>query len=261
MSPDRFALVAGFGGSLADYTPVKNHHAMRTQSTTSTLLIGLLFIVTTNISAQAQPVNTATGTTASTMSMPPASVGQTVTINNTAFVVSTTKQLATGVEYYTMKAPTPKAKPSSFLRSNNKYNATVFTQAQYETFLKTGKLSSFGALRSTVINGTKANYTTNGTTTAVYARNRNGDRLTILEFVGSVDELSLQVGGGPSPDHQICIRGCSSSMDDCEAAYGVDDPECWGGWVDCVTFCDEIFTRTRPAKLHSLQSVMPILLK
>lgn len=124
---------------------------MRSHIFISTLFISSVLCATTVAIAQTPPAATTTSTTITAATTAASNVGQTITVDNHAFVVSARKQLATGVEFYSLKATTPKAIGVNYLRTRNTYNPTVFTQAQYEAFVRTGKVSSFGKLQTKTV--------------------------------------------------------------------------------------------------------------
>lgn len=188
---------------------------MRTKITTATLLAGLLLGMTSGSFAQA-----------------PANTGASITINSTTYVVATKTSLATGVEYYTVKA-TPTSTPVNFLRTNSTYNPTVLTQAKYAGFLSTGKLSSFGTLSQQTTNGVTAYTTTVGSTTALFSI--SGNQLTIYEYQGTstigrrFDEAlyCTNYSGATRTNclRAACLASCTFSSTkekcetDCKAAY------------------------------------------
>lgn len=236
---------------------------MRTKITACAIL---LLYSTSDGFAQAPRPTTPTTPPVAMATVPATAVGGSVTINSTAYVVNAKKQLATGVEYYTMKPASAKAKAATFLRTGDTYRPTVFTQAQYETFLKTGKVSSFGKVQTMTVNGMTLRYVTSGTSTAFFATKRNGRDVNILEYVGNPQVLAVDNddtgGGGMNPDQLVCRRGCLSSSDECHEEYGQDDEECTWGFLECLLFCEEIFPlKTRPGFMHKLVTTMTVAYK
>ncbi len=168
--------------------------------TRTALLTGWLLFASAGVFAQTRSSTTITPITTTTTS---ATAGQTITLSGTAYKVSTVKVLATGVEYYAAKATTSGAVTTNFLRTNNTYNATVFSQSQYETFIKTGRMSTFGTVKKYATpSGSTGYYVAVGTTKAYLVA--DGKDLFINEVITS-RELT--------PEEQITVRNCKDACD------------------------------------------------
>ncbi len=234
--------------------------------TRTTLLTTSLLFATAVCFAQTKPTSTAPIVTAPPVATAPpsATVGQTITLSGTAYKVSTKKVLATGVEYYSMKATTPKAVTQYFLRTNNKYNATVFTQAQYEAFIKTGKLSSFGSLKKGVVGGRNMRYVTKGTTNVLFAANKG--TLSMYEFVGSISTVMAAEQQQPqSPERTNCKLGCNAEYgtgSQCDKDFGPQDADsvdpCGQELFACWDRCDEAYKSPKPPVNHLVKPVTTI---
>ncbi len=158
-------------------------------------------------------------------------VGGSVTINNTSYVVSAKKQLATGVEFITMKPASANVKAATFLRTKNTYNATVFTQAQYTAFYSTGKLSSFGALEKVSKDGVDNWFVTTGSTIALF-RTKKSTELEMVEVPRPtrVSALDNPPGGCTCCGNNGCA-GCADAQATC-SCKAIQD------WLSC-TDCDD----------------------
>lgn len=231
--------------------------------TRSILLTASLLFATAGAFAQV-PKPIAIATPIATIT-PSATVGQTITLAGTAYTVSAKKVIATGVEYYTVKATTSLKAPSTyFLRTNNKYNSTVFTQAQYEAFIKTGKLSSFGSLKKGVVVGRNMSYVTKGTTNVLFAANKG--TLSMYEFIGDLSTVMTAEEEQPqSPERTSCKLGCNDRYgtgSECEAEFpppvGVEtDDVCGNELFACWGRCDDAFESRKPS-LHVVKSITTI---
>ncbi len=232
---------------------------MKTRISTPTLLAALLLCAPLGAFAQTKPATTPpVVSTPPVATAPSVNVGQSVTISSTSYVVSAKKQLATGVEYYTMKPLTTKAKGATFLRTNGAYNATVFTQAQYEAFMNTGKMSSFGSLSEVTVKGTSRKYTTKGTTTAVLGV--VGSDLVVYEFLGPVTMLSEKQDDPTACDaacqHGKCISGCLGEVLDCILGGKSD---CGAVGERCRVGCGSGPAKLPMASVHRFKGTKPIL--
>ncbi len=236
---------------------------MRTKILACTLLAGLLLSPTNSAFAQAtKPI--AAATPIATSPTAAASVGQTITLNNTSFVVNAKKQLATGVEFYTMKPASPKAKPATFLRTNNRYNATDFTQTQYEAFLRTGKLPSFGTLLETISGKDTLLHINTGNTAAVIVAT-DKDELVIVEFINGAQVMAMSTGKipkrkRPSPNEiSSCIDACRAVRKTCEgkATSEAGKDKCWDAFGLCQAGCSFILPE-QPVSIHVIRPAMPI---
>jgi len=172
-----------------------------------------------------------------------ATVGQTITLDNTSFKVSTKKQLAKGVEYYTMTESTANSPAVTYLRTNEAYARTVFAADQYSAFLKTGRMSSFGTLKQEVYaNGSKVNYVTKGSTDAYMLGNGKG--LSVVEIT-SVGRTTLPTDA----EIKTCKSGCFDRFSACivSAPSASTDAErlvrnaywdaCSAGYGSCAGAC------------------------
>lgn len=234
---------------------------MNSTSTTLAILTGLLLSATPGVFAQVpSPVAAAPVAVA----QPAANVGQTVTISSTSYVVSAKQQLAAGVEYYTMKAATPKSVAKNYLRTREKYSATVFTQAQFEAFLKTGKMSSFGTLVKKDVEGRKVVYVEKGSTKALLGA--DGGELIIYEFIGDLTSVLLQDNGsGGTVDRKKCGKVCFDNWDECMANSTSSEAEglCMARFFGCIGWCDDHAANSDGTRtsFHSIPFSKPILAK
>ncbi len=199
---------------------------MNTIPTPFAILTGILLCVSQGVSAQ---VPTTSETASSVALVAPANVGGSVTIGGTSYVVSAKKQLATGVEYYTMKPATTKVKGATFIRTNGFYEPTVFTQAQFAAFFSTGKLSSFGALKTSTSGGKTFYHTTKGAKIVSFLPSNIGSRVLIHEYPDAVPISN----DGPIPQptgseaNRRCWTDCEMDWAACDDQSGVvviDDP-------------------------------------
>lgn len=238
---------------------------MRTTITSCTLLAVSVLCAASGAMAQvAKPVTSATPIT--TAPMPAATVGQTITLNNTTYVVNAKEQLTTGMEYYTMVPSALKAKPVNFLRTNNRYNATVFTPTQYRTFLATGKLPSFGTLLET-ISGTDTLLHANigGTVAVMVATGRN--ELVMFEFINGAQTMAMTTGKIPqrpkvSPNqYSSCVDRCRSTRTSCEGNAGsqAGKDRCWDVFGLCVAGCS-VMVPQQPVSIHVIRTTVPLAL-
>lgn len=233
------------------------------------LLSAAILLATADCSAQVPrptvlsgTVNTTANTTAS------ASVGQTITLNNTAFVVNAKKALASGVEFYTLKATTPKAKAVNYVHTASGYNPTVLTQAQYQTFFNTGKLSSFGTLRKHTANGTTYDHVIVGATAVSFKVAKKGSYVLIQEYGGGVTDMALANNDeGPSDANEVCSDACwwrPCNPDD--ELIILENPQCTNpdpcicNLLSCWDRCDEHIP-LRGYAAHVFKSPKPVLLK
>ena len=228
---------------------------MRTRITTATLLAGAILCAPLVGFAQIPTVVATAPTTVTTSSV---NVGQSVTINSTSFVVSAKTLLATGVEYYTMKPATTRATPATFLRTNNLYKATAFTQAQYQSFLTTGKISSFGTIKEMLSNGRKLKYATKGSSMAVFVAKIGGGGVDIFEITGpGVVTLAADNGTGSGSG------GCDKDLlgkDLCCAIDCICVGDGCGTYEKCVLTCrSSTSVGTTTMALHTILSSKPIL--
>ena len=219
---------------------------------TALFTVPLLFATTGALAQVPKPIITATPITTTTTA---ATVGQTITLAGTAYKVSTTKVLATGAEYYAVKATTTGA-TKYFLRTNNVYNATVFTQTQYETFLKTGKLSSFGTLARSVVGGRPIQIVTKGTVKAIFST-RSGE-FKMFEFTGDLSTV-LPLNDQGTADLAQCKATCKIVDEVCQEMYGKDDMDCTWAWLMCLDDCDKAAKKPGLGKVHVIRTTTPIL--
>lgn len=229
---------------------------MRTKSTTCTLLAAILLFATHCACAQGTQTATSAPTTAiASTTTAAANVGQTITLSGTSYKVSAKKVLATGVEFYTVKATTPKAPTTYFLRSNNRYNPTVFTEAQYTAFLQTGKVTSFGAIKRHLKNGKTHYSTTKGTVYAVFGDGKGG--LDILEFSGPA---AAALASNDDDDLEECpieeVGPLQCCYLDCICCCGECDKQ-----PECVADCDSQFPEGRKLSTHRITVTQAVMYK
>ncbi len=195
-------------------------------------------------------------------------MGQTITVADQAFVVSAMKQLAKGVEYYTAKAAAPNAKPVNFLRTDDSYHATVFTQAQYEAFLKMVKVPSFGKLMQSISGKDTLMYTVMGNTIALVVATDNNE-LVLFEYIGGAQAMPM-TGGSPAPSrpkppsnhHTYCLDQCRGTRNSClnnNAATAADKDKCWSAFGLCAAGCS-LIPRMQPASVHVIPTTVPVAL-
>ncbi len=231
---------------------------MRTR--TALLSTSLLF-ATAGVLAQTRPATTIPPTTTTAPT-----VGQTFTVSGTAYKVSSKTVLTTGVEYYTAKATTPGAVTKNFLRTKNTMNATAFSQKQYAALLKTGKLSTFGQLKSVTVGSRVIQYVVMGSTSMTRGSTSallysNGKRLGMLEIPGDITESMKPTG--ISPERQKCLTSCWDSFDTCyhiEMPDPVSDEEL-SDCIDKLNVCDKgcyTIPNIGSAVSHSIASPVPI---
>lgn len=188
---------------------------------------------------------------------PAVEVGQMITIRELQYKVSAKKVLAPGVEYYTAKATAPKSVAKSFLKTNGEYNPTVFSQSEFESFIRTGKLSSFGALSTYADSGATLTYVTKGTTQAAFGI-RQGE-LAILEMPGDVvDVIARQQqqnsnGKKPSPARLSCYNLCKVDDVQCQKELGEGAHECFDDWYYCTAICNYKYPREGKPSLHIIR--------
>lgn len=219
------------------------------------------FLYTANTIAQVPtttaPTTSTQATSNTTVSVP---VGQTITFNSTTYQVTAKKQLAEGVEYYTVKASTPKAKAVNYLRSNGAYNPTVFTQAQYESFLKTGKVSSFGVLASTKLDGQVVWSTTRTTAKAYFTQ--DGDKGVFIAEVPTSQVAALENnndGGGSFYCTLFCSSCCGRAKESCDEGpvQSPDEAYCQKEYNKCREGCSARLSNTSIAT-HALRSSLVV---
>ncbi|MBL7938601.1 MAG: hypothetical protein JNL43_04500 [Flavobacteriales bacterium] len=172
------------------------------------LLIGACLLFASGLFAQGTIPTTPTTTTAA------ASIGQTITLDGVAYKVSGKKVLATGVEHYTVKGTTPKAIAKYYLRSNNTYNPTVFTAAEFTSFYSTRRLSSFGTMQKVPSDGVDYWYSSKDATVIRFSSGKT-NVLEITELPG-MTVLALDNGSGCT----CCIaggcQGCADKARQCQ---------------------------------------------
>lgn len=152
--------------------------------------------------------------------MAASSVGKTITLGGVLLNVKASKELSDGVEYYTLQPSTPKAKAVNYVRSTGAYNRTVFSQAQFENFFKTGKVSSFGTPRTTTVNGTTLTYVTKDGSTALFLAKPGAKAGIMYEYQGPAAMLANDNGQPPgmSNDTWNCIVRCYARYYACDLA-------------------------------------------
>lgn len=219
------------------------------------LALGVLLgstVASAQVTKPAVPVPSAPNTVVTT-----ASVGQTITLNSVAYKVNAKKQLAAGVEYYTMVPTTNlKGKTVNYLFSNNVYNPTVFSQAQYEAFFSTGKLSSFGTLKKVTRNKKVVNYTTKGTSTLLMVV--DGKDVDLGEFAGWVMAADDNEPTGGGSDLDVCKGICfADAIIGCKQE-GQSDEACKQLYNDCLRDVCDIRTPKMPAR-HRITLSKPVL--
>ncbi len=247
-------------------TTLQNHMIMRTK-TTATLLTGAFLFAAYGAFSQAP--NTSMAVTSVSMATS-ATVGQSVTINNTAFVVKAKKELSPGVEFYAVKAATSKA-TENYIRSNNTFGGTVFSQAQYEAFVASGKMSSFGTVYQYTVDGTTVNYVLNGKVAALLIPDGNG--LVIYEFSNDPIVMAKPATGGSSSGATVpkngtavgCITRCGSQVSNCRANKPPTVSSCDDQLDECLAACranhgGAALVLPKPS-LHTIVPVLPVKLK
>lgn len=197
---------------------------------TTTTLLGLVLSTSLAIAQVKPPVATAPPT-ASVNTTAAANVGQTVVFNATSYVVNAKTQLIPNVEYYTVKTSALKAKNEFFVRSNGRYNRTTFTLAQFQNFLKTGKMSSFGTVKEKAIYGRPQKYVSNATSTIVFLVKKSGGLAHLFEFPGTVDVLAADNGNGCNYENcaacaDPCMCGNTACYRECMARGEQTEEEC-----------------------------------
>lgn len=167
-------------------------------------------------------------------------VGQTINLFSAAYQVTAKKQLAPGVEYYTAKTIATKGN-QNFLRTHASYERTMFTQAQYESFISTGKLSSFGTLKQETVDGTKVWSVTKGTQKALFATSPDNS-VSIVEAEGSVLAAPRppDTGGGAGCLPIFCFC-CKDERRDCKEGP-VQSPD--------EDYCDKEYEKCRQSKCN-----------
>ncbi len=232
------------------------------------LLTGSLLFATAVVFAQTEPTSPAPIVTAPPVAIvPSATVGQTITLSGTAYKVSAKKVIATGVEFYSVKATTPKAATKYFLRTNDRYNPTIFTQAQYEAFMTTGKVPSFGTVLMTVKGPDTLLHVTTGNTVALPMLGTNGE-LVIYEFINGAQTMALQTGQVPRRRPRVrgnqytsCLDKCRSTEATCtKNATTADAKEkCTDAYALCLAGCN-VMHRTQPVSIHVIKPNVPAIL-
>ncbi len=231
-----------------------NSQGPRTMITRTALLTVTLLLITTGVFAQVAATSTTATTSATTMAS--ANVGQTITLSGTAYKVSAKKVLATGVEFYTVKATTPKAPAKYFLRTRDTYNPTVFTQAQYEAFLRTGKVTSFGTLKQRTAGSSKHHYMIKGNVYAAFGVMGTG--LEMFEYTHPT-VLAVPVDDGTGGD--ICAAPKDEDKHfccyiDCTCMMPCEDLE------KCKAACDEEHGKASlPSSYHRINTSKTILFR
>ncbi len=237
---------------------------MNTKVTTATLLAGLVLCTAAAAFGQVQPIAVAPPTSTTTTAA--ATIGQTITLSGTAYNVSATKVLATGVEFYTMKATTPKATAQNFLRTMGTYNPTVFTKAQYEAFFNTGKLSSFGTLKKETVGIGAYTYVMKGTRTVLLTVSGDGHALVIDELPDGMTMARLRDTG--SHAWKGCRDGCTEDYNDCYAIRGSVAGDCTPGasqcaceMLGCARRCDDSIPAGQRPVTHVTRTTVSVLQK
>jgi len=234
---------------------------------TSTALVSGILMFTAQSAFAQKPATAAPSPTTITTTMAAANVGQTITLSSTAYKVNAKKVLATGVEYYAVKAITSKAPTKYFLRSNDRYSATVFTQAQYEAFISTGNVSSFGPVLMSVIGQDTLLHMRSGNTVALPMLGTNGE-LVVYEFINGAQTMALQTGQVPKRRPRVrgnqytsCLDGCRSTYSGCNtnATAEADKEKCTDTYALCLAGCN-VMHRTQPVSIHVISSSIPAVL-
>ena len=170
-------------------------------------------------------------------------VGGTISLNSISYTVSAKKVLATGVEFYAARNATTNA-TNNFIRSDNKYSPTVFNQAQYEAFLASGKMSSFGTVYQYAMDGTNVTYGFSGAVAAIFTPGTGGLVITEFDNDPTVMAKPAKPGGTTTTTKPptsgggfaTCISRCGNQASNCRANKppGVD---CSKQFDECIAGC------------------------
>jgi hypothetical protein len=239
---------------------------MKTSLTTAALLIGSMSVASGAFGQVQTAISSGNTTTISTTTTS-ASVGQTITLNGTSYVVNAKKVLASGVEYYAVKATTPKATTKYYLRTNKTYSPTVFTQAQYEAFLSTGKVPSFGTLQMTVKGADTLVHVNSGNTVALPVLGEKNE-LVVYEFINGAETMGMRTGQPVprrprvrGPGYTDCVVRCRAARTSCEENAGTESAKekCWDAFGLCASGCNVMFN-AQPVSIHVIRTAVPVTL-
>jgi hypothetical protein len=206
-------------------------------------------------------------TTTTITTITAANVGQTITVAGTPYTVNTKKVITTGVEHYSVKATTPKAITQYFLRTNDRYNATAFTQAQYEAFITTGKLASFGPVLMSVKGQDTLLHVNTGNTVALPMVGASGE-VVIYEFINGAQTMGLRTGQVPKRRPRVrgnqytsCLDKCRSTDSSCNknATTNAEKEKCTDAYGLCLAGCNVMY-RTQLTSVHVVRPDVPAFL-
>ena len=139
------------------------------------------------------------------------------------------------------------AKQEAYIKIDNKFHKTVFTETELKNFLKTGKISSLGRMeKATFRDSLKIKYIDKGVKKIFVSI--KGNQLNVFEYLGGVKDLfaSLEQDEDNRPEGELrdCEDGCfGRKYDECEAEFGVGNDVCFVDMIHCLLRCHRAFGR------------------
>lgn len=170
------------------------------------------------------------------------SYAQEIQIDGKTFQTVKKTVLNTETEFYQVKENVGTVRESSsYIKSDNKYFKTVFTELEWKTFFKKGTISSLGKISKFEIGKSRfLNYINKGKTTILFKINKGS--IKIMEFpVDMIVLFPTGPDGWTTDEGKACGAGCKAKYDECKEEFGPqtddsDDP-CSSDLTDCVDRC------------------------
>ena len=171
---------------------------------------------------------------------------QEVKVGNKNFTVVKKTTLSTTTEYLQLKEKVAgnagNASIQSYIKSNGVYNKTIFNEAEWQAFFKTGNLSSLGTIMQIKRgdNGSLKYITKNNT--SVFVSGKNGV-VHILECGKDIKTVMANIN--QSPERTACKDACSAIDKKCREdgliinnEDGSTTDPCDDPWLFCLLDCD-----------------------